>query len=72
MDLLYRKMYATLVGRVDGTLALLADCLIHDRCDREHTRQAAEQLKAALLEAEETYLSAAEEPEEEESGAEVV
>ena len=38
----------------------MADCLLHNSCDWEHTRQAADQLKAALLEAEDMYLDAEE------------
>jgi len=49
-------MYATLVGRVDKTLELVADALSHSRCDREHVNQIGEMLKAALLETEGMYL----------------
>lgn len=56
MKTIYQTMYATLVGRVDKALELVADALSHSRCDREHVNQIGEMLKAALLETEGMYL----------------
>lgn len=61
MDQIYRKMYATLAGRIDTTLNFMEECLLHQNCDWGTMNQAAKQLRDALLEAEETYLAAEDE-----------
>jgi len=60
---LYQKMYATLVGRVDATISELADLASHETCDGHRVLLAAEALRQALLEAEETYLDGTEDME---------
>ena len=61
MEQIYRKMYATLVGRIDTTLNFMEESLLHRNCDWESMNQAAKQLRVALLEAEEIYLDAEDE-----------
>jgi len=60
---LYKKMYAVLAGRVDATISELADLASHETCDRQRVLLAAEALRQALLEAEETYLDGTEDME---------
>ena len=50
---LYKKMYATLVGRVN--------IAIQGPCGREQVLKAAEELRQALMEAEDMYLDGTEE-----------
>jgi len=57
---LYKKMYATLVGRVDTTVSELADIASHETCDRQRVLWAADSLRRALLETEEMYLDGTE------------
>ena len=58
---LYKKMYATLVGRVDGSISLLTDIAAHaGPGDRQRILLAADGLRQALWEAEDMYLDAAE------------
>ena len=61
MEQIHRKMYATLVGRIDTTLNFMEECLLHLSCDWNTMNQAAKQLRDALLEAEEIYLDAEDE-----------
>ncbi|MBD5149670.1 MAG: hypothetical protein HDT18_04715 [Oscillibacter sp.] len=61
MEQIYRKMYATLAGRIDTTLNFMEECLLHQNCDWKNMNQAAKKLKDALLEAEEMYLDAEDE-----------
>ena len=57
------EVYATLVGRVDRAITIM-ECMIEQQSfDCFHVIQATEMLKTALLEAEETYIEAAEEME---------
>ena len=53
--MLYKKLYATLVGRVDNTLQYMAEMLLREDCGRAELEQSATMLKAALLELEEQY-----------------
>lgn len=56
-----KKMYATLAGRVDTAISDLANTALLGPCDKEHVLKIAENLRQALLEAEEMYLDAEEE-----------
>lgn len=58
---LYKKMYATLVGRVDTSISDLVNTAMLGPCDREHVLKIAENLRQALQEAEDMYLDAEEE-----------
>jgi len=58
---LYKKMYATLAGRVDAAVSELADIASHETCDRQRVLLAADALRKALLEAEDLYLDGTEE-----------
>ena len=58
---LYKQMYATLAGRVDTSISDLAKIAMLGPCDREHVLKIAEDLRQALLEAEDMYLDAEEE-----------
>ena len=58
---LYKKMYATLVGSVDRSISDLLNIAIQGPCDREHVLKAAEELRQALMEAEDMYLDGTEE-----------
>lgn len=53
---LYKKMYATLVGRVDAIISDLADIAAGEVCDRQRVLWTAQALRQALLETEEMYL----------------
>lgn len=59
----YKKMYATLVGRVDDVLQYM-ELDFHDPC---RMKIAANFLQKALLEAENAYLAATEDEEPEEA-----
>lgn len=58
---LYKKMYATLAGRIDTSIDGLVNIAMVGPCDREHVLKIAEDLRRALLEAEDMYLDAEEE-----------
>ncbi len=58
---LYKKMYATLVGRVDTSISDLVNAAMLGPCDREQVLKIAENLRQALQEAEDMYLDAEEE-----------
>lgn len=58
---LYKKMYATLVGRVDPSINDLINIAIQGPCGREQVLKAAEELRQALMEAEDMYLDGTEE-----------
>lgn len=60
MNQTLKKMYATLVGRVDTAVSDLAGLALLGPCDQEHVLKIAEDLRQALLEAEELYLDAGE------------
>ena len=60
----YQKLYSYLVEQVDDVLQLICYDLLKDQHGREELAEVGEQLRAALLHAEEMYL---EEGEEEES-----
>ena len=62
---LYKKMYATVVGQVDDVLQKIGEALVSGDYGREKLIEVGEKLKAALLEAEEMYLDAGEDEEEE-------
>ena len=52
----YKKLYATLLGRVDDALQYM----VYDINDPKRIIETAEMLRAAIQEAEEEYLQAAE------------
>ena len=52
----YKKLYATLLGRVDDALQYM----VYDINDSKRMMDTAEMLRAAIREAEEEYLQAAE------------
>lgn len=52
----YKKLYATLLGRVDDALQYM----VYDISDPKRIIETAEMLRAAIREAEEEYLQAAE------------
>ncbi len=52
----YKKLYATLLGRVDDALQYM----VYDVNDPKRIIETAEMLRAAIQEAEEEYLQAAE------------
>lgn len=54
-------MYATLVGRVDQSINNLINIAIQGPCGREQVLKAAEELRQALMEAEDMYLDGTEE-----------
>lgn len=58
MENIYRRMYATLVGRVDTVLDFMEERMIQQSCDRDAMQYAEECLRKALLEAEDMYLDA--------------
>ena len=53
--MLYQKLYATLVGRVDNTLQYMAEMLLREDCGRAELEQSATMHKAALRELAEQY-----------------
>lgn len=53
----YEKLYAYLVGRVDDSLQRIAGMLMEGRCGRAELVEIGETLQAALLAAEEMYVS---------------
>lgn len=55
---LYKKMYATLVGRVDTAISNLANVILLENCDRDRLLQIAKDLQQALQDVEEMYLEA--------------
>ncbi len=55
---LYKKMYATLVGRVDQSISDLLNIAIQGPCGRDQVLKAAEELRQAL--AEDMYLDGTE------------
>ncbi len=57
---LYKKMYATLVGRVDTSISDLVNAAMLGPFDREHVLKIAENLRQALQEVEDMYLDAEE------------
>lgn len=57
-----QKMYATLAGRVDTFIGHLVNTAMLGPCDKEHILKIAEDLRQALLEAEDLYLDADEAP----------
>lgn len=57
---LYKKMYATLLGCVDGAVGELADIALLESCDRQRILAVAERLRQAMLDVEEMYLDAEE------------
>ena len=61
MEMIYKKMYAVVVGGADDAVALLEDCLRNDRCCTETCGKVARMLTDALAKAEELYLDAEEE-----------
>ena len=58
MSSMYKKMYATLVGRVDTAICELVNTALLGPCDQEHVLKTAEDLRQALAEAEDLYLDA--------------
>lgn len=60
---LYKKMYATLAGRVDRSISDLLNIAVQGPCGREQVLQAAEGLREALMEVEDMYLDGTEEEE---------
>lgn len=62
MNDLYRKLYATLAGRIDTAITCLEDMIDQRTFDWARTIQVKELLQTALLEAEDIYVSAEDEP----------
>ena len=62
MSMQYKKSYATLFGRVDDAITALDRMVEQGTCDWFHVTQVSEMLKAALLEAEDQYIEADDEP----------
>lgn len=58
MSSMYKKLYATLVGRVDNAITILERMAEQQTFDWFHVAQVTELLKNALLEAEEAYIEA--------------
>ncbi len=57
MDVNYEKLYAYLVGQVDDSLQRIAAMLMAEECGRAELVEIGEKLRAALLTAEEMYIS---------------
>lgn len=57
---LYKKMYATLVGRTDAVISEMVDMALHEKFDRTALLLLADKLRRALSEAEDMYLDAGE------------
>ncbi len=55
---LYQKMYAILAGRADDAISALEDIAAREPWDAQSVLSVAEELRQALLEAEELYLNA--------------
>lgn len=53
---LYKKMYASVVGNVDDTIAYIAKLLSKEKCGKEELVEVGKRLKEALLEAEDMYI----------------
>lgn len=62
MSTIHERIYATLVGRVDSAITVLERMEENQEFDWLHVIQVTEMLKSALLEAEEAYINAEEEP----------
>lgn len=62
MNNLHQKLYATFVGRIDEAITCLEDMIDQQTFDWVRTIQVKELLQAALLEAEELFVSTEEEP----------
>lgn len=58
MSSMYKKLYATLVGRVDNAITILERMAEQQTFDWFHVAKVTELLKNALLEAEEAYIEA--------------
>ena len=57
-----QKVSAPLAGRVDTSIGHLVNTAMLGPCDKEHILKIAEDLRQALLEAEDLYLDADEAP----------
>ena len=57
----YQKLYAYLVGQIDDTIQFICDKLLKGEHDFEELNAVGEQLRNALLAAEEMYLDETEE-----------
>lgn len=53
---IHRKLYATLVGDVDGTISYIAELLCREACGKMELQDVALRLKAALEKVEEMYI----------------
>ena len=62
MSDLHRELYATLAGRVDTAIGELEDMINQRTFDWVRAIRVTEILRSALLEAEELYISAEEDP----------
>ena len=58
MEIIWKKMYATLVGRVDRAITYAEHTLQIDQCDQEHVEKICGMLRDALLEVEAMYTDA--------------
>jgi hypothetical protein len=58
MSKIYQKMYATLAGRVDTSISNLVNIAILGPCYNVQVLKIAEDLRQALMEAEDMYLDA--------------
>ena len=59
--MIYQKLYSYLVGQVDNTLQIIAEKLVNGQTDRDALITVGNQLKTALLTAEDMYLNETEE-----------
>jgi len=59
--MIYQKLYSYLVGQVDNTLQIIAEKLVNGQTDRDALITVGNQLKTALLTAEDMYLDETEE-----------
>ena len=59
--MIYQKLYSYLVGQVDETLQIIAEQLVNGQTDRDALVTVGDQLKTALLTAEDMYLDETEE-----------
>ena len=59
--MIYQKLYSYVVGQVDNTLQIIAEKLVNGQTDRDALITVGNQLKTALLTAEDMYLNETEE-----------
>ena len=57
---LHKKIYASIVGDVDNTIAYIAELLTHEACGKTELVEVGKKLKDALLKAENMYIEGGE------------